>query len=192
MKTRATAAGIEIRMLSEGFEADASFGLLLQYPGSSGDIRDHQALVDEARGAGALVAVATDLLALTLITPPGEWGADIAVGSAQRFGVPLGFGGPHPGFIATKEEHVRGLPGRLVGVSHDTSGRVAYRLALQTREQHIRREKATSNVCTAQVLLAVIAGFYGCWHGPLGLKEIAKEVHRLTSLTAASLRSSRI
>ena len=190
VKTRAAAAGVEIRMLSEGFEADAAFGLLLQYPGSSGDIRDHRALVDEARGAGALVAVATDLLALTLITPPGEWGADIAVGSAQRFGVPLGYGGPHPGFIATKDEHVRGLPGRLVGVSHDTSGRVAYRLALQTREQHIRREKATSNVCTAQVLLAVIAGFYGCWHGPLGLKEIAKEVHRLTSLTAASLRSA--
>ena len=190
VKTRAAATGVEIRMLSEGFEADAAFGLLLQYPGSSGDIRDHRALVDEARGAGALVAVSADLLALTLITPPGEWGADIAVGSAQRFGVPLGYGGPHPGFIATKDEHVRGLPGRLVGVSHDASGRVAYRLALQTREQHIRREKATSNVCTAQVLLAVIAGFYGCWHGPLGLKEIAKEVHRLTSLTAASLRSA--
>ena len=190
VKTRATAAGIEIRMLSEGFEADAAFGLLLQYPGSSGDVRDHRALVDEARDAGALVAVATDLLALTLITPPGEWGADIAVGSAQRFGVPLGYGGPHPGFIATKDEHVRGLPGRLVGVSHDTSGRVAYRLSLQTREQHIRREKATSNVCTAQVLLAVIAGFYGCWHGPLGLKEIAKEVHHLTSLAATSLRSA--
>ena len=190
VKTRAAATGVEIRMLSEGFEADAAFGLLLQYPGSSGHIRDHRALVDEARGAGALVAVSADLLALTLITPPGEWGADIAVGSAQRFGVPLGYGGPHPGFIATKDEHVRGLPGRLVGVSHDASGRVAYRLALQTREQHIRREKATSNVCTAQVLLAVIAGFYGCWHGPLGLKEIAKEVHRLTSLTAASLRSA--
>ena len=190
VKTRAEATGIEIRMLSEGFDGDAAFGLLLQYPGSSGEIRDHRALVDEARGAGALVAVATDLLALTLLTPPGEWGADIAVGSAQRFGVPLGYGGPHPGFIATRDEHVRGLPGRLVGVSHDTSGRVAYRLALQTREQHIRREKATSNVCTAQVLLAVIAGFYGCWHGPLGLKEIAKETHRLTSLTAASLRAA--
>jgi glycine dehydrogenase len=190
VKTRAAAAGTDIRMLSEGFEADVAFGLLLQYPGSSGEIRDHRALVDEARGAGAVVAVATDLLALTLLNPPGEWGADIAVGSAQRFGVPLGYGGPHPGFIATRDEHVRGLPGRLVGVSHDTSGRVAYRLALQTREQHIRREKATSNVCTAQVLLAVIAGFYGCWHGPLGLKEIAKETNRLTSRTAASLRAS--
>jgi glycine dehydrogenase len=190
VKTRAAAAGVEIRMLSEGFEADESFGLLLQYPGSSGEVRDHRALVAEARDAGALVAVAADLLALTMITPPGEWGADIAVGSAQRFGVPLGYGGPHPGFIATKDEHVRGLPGRLVGVSHDTSGRMAYRLALQTREQHIRREKATSNVCTAQVLLAVIAGFYGCWHGPLGLTEIAKEVHRLTSSTTASLRSA--
>ena len=190
VKTRALAAGIEIRMLSEGFEADDAFGLLLQYPGSSGEIRDHSSLVEEASRAGALVAVAADLLALTLLTPPGEWGADIAVGSAQRFGVPLGYGGPHPGFIATKDEHVRGLPGRLVGVSHDTSGRIAYRLALQTREQHIRREKATSNVCTAQVLLAVIAGFYGCWHGPLGLEEIARETHRLTSLTAVSLRAA--
>jgi glycine dehydrogenase len=190
VKTRALAAGIEIRMLSEGFEADDAFGLLLQYPGSSGEIRDHHSLVEEASRAGALVAVAADLLALTLLTPPGEWGADIAVGSAQRFGVPLGYGGPHPGFIATKDEHVRGLPGRLVGVSHDTSGRIAYRLALQTREQHIRREKATSNVCTAQVLLAVIAGFYGCWHGPLGLEEIARETHRLTSLTAVSLRAA--
>jgi glycine dehydrogenase len=190
VRTRASAAGIEIRMLSEGFEPESAFGLLLQYPGSSGEIRDHRTLVDEARGSGALVAVATDLLALTLLTPPGEWGADIAVGSAQRFGVPLGYGGPHPGFIATKNEHVRGLPGRLVGVSHDTSGRIAYRLALQTREQHIRREKATSNVCTAQVLLAVIAGFYGCWHGQIGLNEIAKETNRLTSLAAESLRAA--
>jgi glycine dehydrogenase len=190
VRTRASAAGIEIRMLSEGFEPEVAFGLLLQYPGSSGEIRDHRRLVDEARGSGALVAVAADLLALTLLTPPGEWGADIAVGSAQRFGVPLGYGGPHPGFIATRQEHVRGLPGRLVGVSHDTSGRIGYRLALQTREQHIRREKATSNVCTAQVLLAVIAGFYACWHGQIGLKEIAKETHRLTSLTAESLRAA--
>ena len=187
VRTRARAAGVELRMLSEGFDGDAAFGLLLQYPGSSGQVRDHRHLVEEARAAGALVTVAADLLALALLAPPGEWGADIAVGSAQRFGVPLGFGGPHPGFIATRQEHVRALPGRLVGVSRDTSGRIAYRLALQTREQHIRREKATSNVCTAQVLLAVIAGFYGCWHGPEGIVEIAHEVHRLTSSAASAL-----
>jgi glycine dehydrogenase len=192
VRTRAAATGVEVRLLSDGFEAGSAFGLLLQYPGSSGDIPDHRSLVEEAKAAGVMVAVATDLLALTLLTPPGEWGADIAVGSAQRFGVPLGYGGPHPGFIATREAHVRALPGRLVGVSHDTSGRIAYRLALQTREQHIRREKATSNVCTAQVLLAVIAGFYACWHGPDGLIEIAREIHRLTSSAAASLTSAGI
>ncbi len=187
VRTRAEAAGVEVRMLSDGFEAGSAFGLLLQYPGSSGAIRDHRQLTAEAKASGALVAVATDLLALSLLAPPGEWGADIAVGSAQRFGVPLGYGGPHAAFIATNEAHVRALPGRLVGVSHDYSGRVAYRLSLQTREQHIRREKATSNVCTAQVLLAVIAGFYGCWHGPEGITDIAREVNRLTSLVGASL-----
>ncbi len=185
--TRAEATGVEIRMLSEGFDPDVGFGLLLQYPGSSGSIRDHARLVEEAKSSGAMVAVSTDLLALSLLTPPGEWGVDIAVGSAQRFGVPLGYGGPHAGFIATREAHVRSLPGRLVGVAHDNAGKVAYRLALQTREQHIRREKATSNVCTAQVLLAVVAGFYGCWHGPDGIKEIAAEVHRLTGVLAAAL-----
>ncbi|MGH8871274.1 MAG: aminomethyl-transferring glycine dehydrogenase [Acidimicrobiia bacterium] len=187
VRTRARAAGVELRMLSEGFDGELSFGLLLQYPGSSGQIRDHRRLVEEANGAGVLVAVATDLLALSLLASPGDWGADIAVGSAQRFGVPLGYGGPHPGFIATREAHVRALPGRVVGVTRDTSGRVAYRLALQTREQHIRREKATSNVCTAQVLLAVIAAFYGCWHGPEGIKQIAEETHRLATSAAASL-----
>jgi glycine dehydrogenase len=192
IRTRATAIGVEVRLLSGGFDPDAAFGLLLQYPGSSGEVPDHRSLVDEARASGVMVAVATDLLALTLITPPGEWGADIAVGSAQRFGVPLGYGGPHPAFIATREGHVRALPGRLVGVSQDTSGKVAYRLALQTREQHIRREKATSNVCTAQVLLAVIAGFYACWHGSEGLIEIAKETHRLAGVAAASLGAAGI
>ena len=187
VRTRALAAGVEIRMLSEGFDGEAAFGLLLQYPGSSGQVRDHRPLVEEARAAGVMVTVAADLLALVLLAPPGEWGADIAVGSAQRFGVPLGYGGPHPGFIATREEHVRALPGRLVGVSRDSSGKAAYRLALQTREQHIRREKATSNVCTAQVLLAVIAGFYGAWHGPEGIEEIAREVHRQTTVVARSL-----
>jgi glycine dehydrogenase len=192
VRTRAVAAGVEIRMLSEGFHADEAFGLLLQYPGSSGQVRDHRPVVEEAKAAGVMVTVATDLLALALLAPPGDWGADIAVGSAQRFGVPLGYGGPHPGFIATRDEHVRALPGRLVGVSRDTSGRVAYRLALQTREQHIRREKATSNVCTAQVLLAVIAGFYGCWHGAEGIEEIAREVHRQTNWLANSLEGAGI
>jgi glycine dehydrogenase len=187
VRTRALAAGVELRMLSEGFEGEEAFGLLLQYPGSSGQVRDHRPLVEEAKAAGVMVTVAADLLALALLAPPGEWGADIAVGSAQRFGVPLGYGGPHPGFIATREQHVRALPGRLVGVSRDSSGKVAYRLALQTREQHIRREKATSNVCTAQVLLAVIAGFYGAWHGPEGIEEIAREVHRQTTVVARSL-----
>jgi glycine dehydrogenase len=190
VRTRAEAIGVEVRMLSEGFEADLAFGLLVQYPGSSGEVRDHRELVARARSAGVIVAVATDLLALTLLAPPGEWGADIAVGSAQRFGVPLGYGGPHAAFIATREAHVRSLPGRLVGVSHDRSGRVAYRLALQTREQHIRREKATSNVCTAQVLLAVVAGLFGCWHGPDGLSEIAREIHRLATVLAESLRAA--
>jgi len=190
VRTRARSIGVEIRMLSDGVVADDAFGVLLQYPGSTGRLTDHRGVVEETRAAGALVAVATDLLALTLLEPPGEWGADIAVGSTQRFGVPLGYGGPHAGFIATRETMVRGLPGRLVGVSKDRAGRIAYRLALQTREQHIRREKATSNVCTAQVLLAVMAGMYACWHGPDGLKAIAGEVHRLTSLLAESLNAA--
>ncbi len=190
VKTRARAAGVDVRMLDESADPKVAFGVLLQYPGSSGAVVDHSEVARRFREAGAAVAVATDLLALTLLRPPGEWGADIAVGSAQRFGVPLGYGGPHAGFIATREDHVRSLPGRLVGVSKDPAGRMAYRLALQTREQHIRREKATSNVCTAQVLLAVMAGMYACWHGPEGLKEIAKEAHRLASVMAASLREA--
>lgn len=188
--TRAEAAGIEVRDLEVDADPSLAFGVLLQYPGSSGAIRDHRDLTASFREADALVVVAADLLSLTMLTPPGEWGADIAVGSAQRFGVPLGYGGPHAGFISTSEKLVRGLPGRLVGVSKDRAGRPAYRLALQTREQHIRREKATSNVCTAQVLLAVIAGLYGCWHGPDGLKAIAGEVNRLTSLLAKGLAES--
>ncbi len=188
--TRAEAAGIEIRDLDDDADPSLAFGVLLQYPGSSGAIRDHRDLTGSFGEANALVVVATDLLSLTMLTPPGEWGADIVVGSAQRFGVPLGYGGPHAGFISTSEKLVRGLPGRLVGVSKDRAGRPAYRLALQTREQHIRRERATSNVCTAQVLLAVIAGLYGCWHGPEGLKAIAGEVNRLTTLLAKGLAES--
>jgi glycine dehydrogenase len=168
------------------------FAVLLQYPGSSGAVLDYRELVRDLHGRGALVVVAADLLALTLLTPPGEIGADVVVGSAQRFGVPLMFGGPHAGYIATGQEYQRTLPGRLVGVSRDTKGRVALRLALQTREQHIRREKATSNICTAQVLLAVIAGMYAVYHGPQGLTRIATRVNRLTSMLAAGLRADGI
>ncbi len=188
--TRARAAGIRILEIDEDPDVASAFGVLVQYPGSSGAVRDFSALASRFSEAGALVVAATDLLALTMLIPPGEWGADIAVGSAQRFGVPLGYGGPHAGFIATRERYVRALPGRLVGVSTDRAGRMAHRLALQTREQHIRREKATSNVCTAQVLLAVISGLYGCWHGPEGLRQIAAETHRLTSRLAASLEAA--
>jgi glycine dehydrogenase len=190
MGTRAGAAGIEIRDLDEDFDPGGAFGVLLHYPGSSGEVLDHRDVARRFREVGAIVAVATDLLALTLLAPPGEWGADIAIGSAQRFGVPLGYGGPHAGFLATLETHVRSMPGRLVGVSKDRSGRMAYRLALQTREQHIRREKATSNVCTAQVLLAVISGLYACWHGPEGLRAMASEVNRLTTSLADSLEAA--
>jgi len=188
--TRARAAGIDVRDMDDDVDPSLAFGVLLQYPGSSGAIRDHRDVADSFHEANAVVVVAADLLSLTMLTPPGEWGADIAVGSAQRFGVPFGFGGPHAGFISTRKKLVRGLPGRLVGVSKDSAGRLAYRLALQTREQHIRREKATSNVCTAQVLLAVIAGLYGCWHGPEGLKAIAGEVNRLTTFLAEGLAES--
>ncbi len=190
IETRARAAGVELRDLDEAVEPELAFGVLLSYPGSSGEVSDHSEVVASFKDAGALVTVTTDLLALTLLRPPGEWGADIVVGSAQRFGVPLGYGGPHAGFMATRDAHVRAMPGRLVGVSVDRDGRLAYRLALQTREQHIRREKATSNVCTAQVLLAVIAGLYACWHGPEGLRAIAAEVNRLATTIADSLADS--
>ena len=152
--------------------------MLLSYPGASGAVRDHRALAAAAHEAGASVVVAADLLALTLLEAPGEWGADVACGTTQRFGVPMGYGGPHAGYLSVREGLARQLPGRLVGVSVDADGDVAYRLALQTREQHIRREKATSNICTAQVLLAVMAGAYAVYHGPEGLAAIAARVHR--------------
>ena len=195
IETRARPLGINIVVgdpLTD-LEPDAVYGCLVQYPGSSGKVSNTEALtalVDRVHDANGQVAVATDLLALTLLTPPGDWGADIAVGSAQRFGVPLGFGGPHAGFMAVRDNHNRARPGRLVGVSVDSSGRPAMRLALQTREQHIRREKATSNICTAQVLLAVIASMYAVYHGPDGLKTIARRIHRLTSVLAHGLTSA--
>ena len=191
VQTRAEALGIQVVVgdPGEAFEAANCFGVLLQYPGSTGEIRDPSDTVARAHAAGALVAVAADLLALTLLRPPGEFGADVAIGSAQRFGVPMGFGGPHAGYFATRDDYKRLMPGRLVGVSIDSHGNPAYRLAMQTREQHIRREKATSNICTAQVLLAVIASMYAVYHGPRGLKTIAQRIHRLTSTLVSGLRS---
>jgi glycine dehydrogenase len=188
VETRARSVGIEVTVADpDDFEFEGAFGLLVQYPSSTGAVRDHSQLAARAESEGLIVIAAADLLALTLVSPPGEWGAHIAVGSTQRFGVPMGFGGPHAAYIATRNEFVRSLPGRLVGVSQDPAGRVAHRLALQTREQHIRRERATSNVCTAQVLLAVIAGFYAAWHGPDGLRAIAEHVHARACELAAGL-----
>ena len=187
--TRAHALGIDVVVGDPQADLDpsAAFGVLVQHPGTSGVVRDLRPVVDRAHEAGALVVAATDLLACRLLVPPGELGIDAAVGSAQRFGVPMGFGGPHAGFLATRDAYRRSLPGRLVGVSIDAAGRPAYRLALQTREQHIRREKATSNICTAQVLLAVMASMYGVYHGPDGLRTIAERTTALTSEVAARL-----
>ncbi len=188
LRTRAEPLGITVVTgpAAEAAAADA-FGALLQYPGANGDLRDYRALAADLHAHNTLVIVAADLLALTLLVPPGEWGADAVVGSAQRFGVPMGYGGPHAGYMATRDEYKRSLPGRLVGVTVDAHGDPAYRLALQTREQHIRREKATSNICTAQVLLAVMAGMYAVYHGPEGLLRIARRVQRLTAIARAGL-----
>ena len=191
VQTRAKPLGIEIKIGDYSrFKFDSTvFGALVQYPATDGAIYDYAEFVRKAHDAGALVVVAADILGLTLLKPPGEFGADVAVGNTQRFGVPLGFGGPHAAYFATRDEFKRHMPGRLVGVSHDAEGRPAYRLALQTREQHIRRDKATSNICTAEVLLAVIASMYAVYHGPKGLRAIAERVHRLTSRLADCLRA---
>jgi glycine dehydrogenase len=189
MRTRALPLGLNVVVGPAAAAAEADcFAALLQYPGVNGDVRDYRALAEALHARGALVLVAADPLALTLLAAPGEWGADVVVGSSQRFGVPMGFGGPHAAFFATRDEFKRSLPGRLVGVTIDSNGQPAYRLALQTREQHIRREKATSNICTAQVLLAVIAAMYAVYHGPLGLATIAARIHRLTGVLAAGLK----
>jgi len=193
VKTRAATKGIEVivadhRDPSLDLAAAGVFGVLLQYPATDGRVEDLAAFVAAAHDAGALVTVATDLLALTLLTPPGEFGADIAIGNSQRFGVPLGYGGPHAAFFATRDEYKRLIPGRIIGVSRDRRGKPALRMALQTREQHIRREKATSNICTAQVLLAVVAAMYAVYHGPSGVRRIGERVHARTVSLAAGLR----
>ncbi len=188
IKTRAAYFGFE---LAFGKPDEASkyelFGALLQYPNARGEIADLTATIAAIKGRGGVVAVASDLMALVLLKSPGEMGADIALGSSQRFGVPMGFGGPHAAFFATREAHVRSMPGRIIGVSKDARGKTAYRMALQTREQHIRREKANSNICTSQVLLANMAGMYAVWHGPEGLRRIAGRIHRLAALLAGAL-----
>ena len=189
LRTRARGLGLDIVVGDpcRDLQPAQVFGALLHYPGSSGAVRDFRPVIEQLHGAGALAVMATDLLSLLVLTPPGELGADVAIGSAQRFGVPMGYGGPHAAFFATRDAYKRAVPGRLIGVSVDAHGRPALRMALQTREQHIRREKATSNICTAQVLLAVMAAMYAVYHGPEGLRRIARRVHRLTRILAAGL-----
>src|SRR5262245_1955524 len=184
LRGRAEPLGIELIVgdLSSAFTGEQVFGAVVQSPDEAGRIHNMRAFIETAKGRGALVAVGTDLLSLTLLQPPGELGADVVFGSSQRLGVPLGYGGPHAAFFATREKHARQMPGRIIGVSRDAGGHVAYRMALQTREQHIRRDKATSNICTAQALLANIAGFYAVYHGAEGLVAIAQRVHSLARL----------
>ena len=188
IKTRAEPMGIEVEVADPADFAGEAFGILLQYPGASGEVCDYRDIIGKVQAQKGLAVMAADILSLVLLESPGSLGADVAIGTTQRFGVPLGFGGPHAGYMATREAYKRNLPGRLVGLSQDANGNPAYRLALQTREQHIRREKATSNICTAQVLLAVIAGMYAVYHGPEGLQRIAQRVHLLTSVLAEGLR----
>ncbi|MDO8502823.1 MAG: aminomethyl-transferring glycine dehydrogenase [Gemmatimonadaceae bacterium] len=190
VRTRASVRGITVKVGDHRTDAIGGdvFGVLLQYPATDGAVLDYRELCEAAHAAGALVTVAADLLSLTLLVPPGEWGADVVVGNSQRLGVPLGYGGPHAAFFATRDEFRRHIPGRIIGVSRDADGHMALRMALQTREQHIRREKATSNVCTAQVLLAVVASMYGVYHGPDGLRRIASRIHQFAVVLAEGLR----
>ena len=192
IKTRAEPMGIEVEVADPASFSGEAFGILLQYPGASGEVRDYREIIGKVQEQKGLAVMAADILSLVLLESPGSLGADVAIGTTQRFGVPLGFGGPHAGYMATREAYKRNLPGRLVGLSQDANGDPAYRLALQTREQHIRREKATSNICTAQVLLAVIAGMYAVYHGPQGLQRIAQRVHLLTSVLAEGLRLNKM
>ncbi|MBI5758489.1 MAG: aminomethyl-transferring glycine dehydrogenase [Planctomycetales bacterium] len=190
IRTRAEPLGIEV-VAGDHLAFDWNrkpFGVIVQYPATDGAVHDWRSIVEQAHAAGALVVAAADLLSLTLLTPPGEWGADVVVGNSQRFGVPLGYGGPHAAFFVTRQEHIRRMPGRIIGVARDAQGKPALRMTLQTREQHIRRERATSNICTAQVLLAVVAGMYAVYHGPRGLRAIAERVHTLATHLAASLK----
>ncbi len=192
LRSRAEPLGIALEIVRSdqmNFDAPDVFGALVQYPCEAGSLYDLKPFIDKAHAAGVKVAVATDLLALTLATSPGEAGADVVFGNSQRFGVPLGFGGPHAAFFATSQEFVRHMPGRVIGVSIDAQGHRAYRMALQTREQHIRREKATSNICTAQALLANMAAMYAVYHGPEGLKAIATRVHAMTRALDGALKT---
>jgi glycine dehydrogenase len=184
LETRALPLGIDLIVEDpENLHIDESvFGILIQYPDQFGKVYDRRSVIEKAKENGAFVAVASDLLSLTLLSPPGEWGADVVLGSSQRFGIPMGFGGPHAAFFAAREDFKRHLPGRIIGVSVDRKGNPALRMALQTREQHIKRERATSNICTAQALLASMAGMYAVYHGPEGLREIARHIHILASV----------
>ena len=189
IKTRAIPLGIELTIANhkEASLTNEFFGVILQYPAKHGDVIDYSDFIKSAKNLEIGIAVAADLLSLSLLTPPGEWGADVVVGSTQRFGIPMGYGGPHAAFFATLEKYKRNIPGRLIGVSEDADGNRALRMALQTREQHIKREKATSNICTAQVLLAVMASMYGVYHGQEGLRMISKKIHSLTATLSEGL-----